>query len=215
MSIQSFPELYGVNLTKWISKKPVFKYDPVQKKSIKTNQELDYLSWPDCLVLLYEHGAERVLYGNVPNAEGHSLFLSNGALPEVRVFVDIDGDRRELTYPVIDGTKDISMEKIVQSDVHNATQRAFVKCVAVNWGLGLSLWQKEERAKPDRSAEDLSMHNIFAIKTRVEQLLTVKLQNGLDLPELLQILGLSKKRFDILMASFNDIAVLERKLSEL
>ena len=107
------------------------------------------------------------------------------------------------------------MEKIVQSDVHNATQRAFVKCVAVNWGLGLSLWQKEERTKPDRSAEDLSMHNIFAIKTRVEQLLTVKLQNGLELPELLQILGLSKKRFDILMASFNDIAVLERKLSEL
>lgn len=215
MAIKSFSDLYRLDLGNRVSKKPVFKYDKAQGKSVKTGQELDYISWPDCLVLLYENGAERVLYGNITNSEGHSLFLSNGALPEVRVFVEIDGDRRELTYPVIDGTKDIPMDKIVQSDVHNATQRAFVKCVAVNWGLGLSLWQKEEKSKPTHPVDDLSIHNIFAIKQRIEQLLTVKLQNGLDMPDLLQILGLSKKRFDNLMLAFNDIAVLERKLREL
>ena len=215
MAIKSFAELYRLDLGNRVSKKPVFKYDKAQGKSVKTGQELDYISWPDCLVLLYENGAEKVQYGNVINANGHSLFLSNGALPEVRVFVEIDGDRRELTYPVIDGTKDIPMDKIVQSDVHNATQRAFVKCVAVNWGLGLSLWQKEEKAKPAQPVDDLSSHNIFAIKQRIEQLLTVKLQNGLDMPDLLQVLGLSKKRFDNLMLAFNDIAVLERKLREL
>lgn len=215
MAIKSFAELYRLDLGNRVSKKPVFKYDKAQGKSVKTGQELDYISWPDCLVLLYENGAEKVQYGNVINANGHSLFLSNGALPEVRVFVEIDGDRRELTYPVIDGTKDIPMDKIVQSDVHNATQRAFVKCVAVNWGLGLSLWQKEEKAKPAQPVDDLSIHNIFAIKQRIEQLLTVKLQNGLDMPDLLQVLGLSKKRFDNLMLAFNDIAVLERKLREL
>lgn len=215
MGIRNFNELYKLDLKPWISKKPVFKYDQAQRKTVKTNQELDYISWPDCLVLLHENGAGKVLYGNITNAEGHSLFLSCGALPEVRVFVEIDGDRRELTYPVIDGTKDISMDKIVQSDVHNATQRAFVKCVAVNWGLGLSLWQKEEKAKPERPAEDLSIHNIYAIKTRVEQLLTVKMQNGMDLPGILSLLGISKKRFDLIMNAFNDIAVLERKLMEL
>lgn len=215
MAIKSFHELYQLELGSRVSKKPVFKYDKAQGKSVKTGQELDYISWPDCLVLLYENGAEKVQYGNITNADGHSLFLSNGALPEVRVFVEVDGDRRELTYPVIDGTKDIPMDKIVQSDVHNATQRAFVKCVAVNWGLGLSLWQKEEKAKPTNPVDDLSIHNIYAIKQRVEQLLTARLQNGLAMPDLLQILGLSKKRFDILMASFNDIAVLERKLREL
>lgn len=215
MGIHNFNELYKLDLKPWISKKPVFKYDQAQRKTVKTNQELDYISWPDCLVLLHENGAEKVLYGNITNADGHSLFLSNGALPEVRVFVEVDGDRRELTYPVIDGTKDIPMDKIVQSDVHNATQRAFVKCVAVNWGLGLSLWQKEEKAKPERPAEDLSIHNIYAIKTRVEQLLTVKMQNGMDLPGILSLLGISKKRFDLIMNAFNDIAVLERKLMEL
>lgn len=212
--IQSFHDLYRLDIRDQISKKPVFKYDPVQKKSVKTGQELDYLSWPDCLVLLYEHGAEKVEYGNCLNRDGHSLFLSGGALPEVRVFVAIDGDRRELTYPVIDGTKDISMEKLVQSDVHNATQRAFVKCVAVNWGLGLSLWQKEERTRPER-VDDLSAHNIFAIKQRIEQLLTVKMQNGMDMAGILTYLGISKKRFDTIMVAFNDISVLERKLLEL
>ena len=164
MPIKGFKELYALDLGNRVSKKPVFKYDKAQGKTVKTGQELDYISWPDCLVLLYENGAEKVQYGNITNAEGHSLFLSNGALPEVRVFVEIDGERRELSYPVIDGTKDISMEKIVQSDVHNATQRAFVKCVAVYWGLGLSLWQKEETAKPSRPVDDLSIHNIFAIR---------------------------------------------------
>lgn len=215
MPIKGFKELYALELGNRVSKKPVFKYDKSQGKTVKTGQELDYISWPDCLVLLYENGAEKVQYGNITNAEGHSLFLVNGALPEVRVFVDIDGERRELSYPVIDGTKDISMEKIVQSDVHNATQRAFVKCVAVNWGLGLSLWQKEETAKPSRPVDDLSIHNIFAIRQRVEELLTYRLQHGLDMSDLLQILGLSKKRFDIIMASFNDIAVLEQKLRNL
>lgn len=212
MAIKGFKELHALNLGNRVSKKPVFKYDKAQGKTVKTGQELDYLSWPDCLVLLYENGAEKVQYGNITNAEGHSLFLSNGALPEVHVFVDIDGDRRELTYPVIDGTKDIPMDKILQSDVHNATQRAFVKCVAVNWGLGLSLWQKEEKDKPTRPVDDLSFHNIFAIRRRIEELLTYRLKRGIDMPDLLQILGLSRERFDMIMTSFNDIAVLERKL---
>lgn len=154
MPLKSFNELYNLDISGRISKKPIFKYDKNLQKSVDTGNRLDYLSWPTCLLLLYENGAERVRYGNCLNQEGHSLFLAcGGNLPEVRVWVDVDGDRQELTYPVIDGTKDISMEKIVQSDVHNATQRAFVKCVAVNWGLGLSLWQKEENLKPSKPEE--------------------------------------------------------------
>lgn len=65
--------------------------------------------------------------------------MIDGRAPFVRVYVEVDGDRRELDYPVIDGARDISMDKLVQSDIHNATQRGFVKCVAINWGLGLSV----------------------------------------------------------------------------
>lgn len=214
MALKPFMNLYDLDIGSLISKKPVFKKDPATGKFVKTGQELDYLSWPDCLLLLYRNGAERVRYGNSVSKDGHSLFLTpGGRLPEVRVWVDVDGDRQELTYPVIDGSRDIPMEKIAQSDVHNATQRAFVKCVAVNWGLGLSLWQKEEKLlPPEPREEDLSIHHIYAIKTRVEQLITARLQGGMEMADILAGVGLNQRQFDKVMASFQNIDLLERGL---
>ena len=166
--IKPFREMLGTDLSGRISQKPVFKKDKStgQYKQVGT---LDYLNWANCLALLYENGAERVLFGNVRSKEDHPLFLINGTTPFVRVFLEVDGDRRELDYPVIDGAANVTMDKLMQDDVHNATQRAFVKCAAINWGLGLSLWQKEDEDKEKRRtpADDLEFHNIMAIKTRV------------------------------------------------
>lgn len=143
--IADFMTLYELDLSGLISQKPIFKYDKAKGKSVPTGESLDYISWPDVVLQLHRQGAQSVQYGNLFAPNGHSVFLACDNLPEVHIYVDIDGDRREITYPVIEGTRDIPMEKIAQSDIHNASQRAMVKCVAINWGLGLKLWQKEDK----------------------------------------------------------------------
>ena len=179
--------------------------------------ELDYLSWPDCLWMLHQNGANKVVYGNVRSGADHPLFLIDGRAPFIRVYVEVDGDRRELDYPVIDGSRDISMDKLVQSDIHNATQRGFVKCVAINWGLGLSLWQKEEQeeGKRRKPSDELEFHNIMAIKERVNRFITSKLHGGMSMEDILSELQLSQAQFDTVMRYFAGIATFEQRLSRL
>lgn len=216
MAIKTFSELVGLDLSKDVSKKPVFKKDQ-QTGKYKQVGELDYLNWADCLSLLYQNGAEKVLFGNVRSGADHPLFLINGAAPFVRVYVEIDRDRRELDFPVIDGSNDISMEKLKQSDIHNATQRGFVKCVAINWGLGLSLWQREDKEaeKRRKPSDDLEFHNIMAIKTRVDRFITSKLQSGMSMDDILSGLQLSQTQFNTVMKYFDGIATFETRLSRL
>jgi len=215
--IKSFNEMMALNLSGHISKKPSFKRDKRTGELVKVG-ELEYLNWADCLALLHENGAEKVLFGNERTDAGELLFMNNNVLPFLRVFVEIDGDRRTLDYPLIDGSKDISMEKAVQSDLHNATQRAFVKCVAINWGLGLSLWQKEDaddqKAKDDQTIIENS--NIYAIKTRIERMVTEKLKRGMEMPDLLASIGMRDAQFKKVMSSYFDmIALLEERLMQL
>lgn len=214
MAIKSFSELMQLNLKEHISKKPILKKEGGEWKKIG---ELDYLSWPDCLWLLHQNGAEKVVYGNVRSGADHPLFLIDGRAPFVRVYVEVDGDRRELDYPVIDGARDISMDKLVQSDIHNATQRGFVKCVAINWGLGLSLWQKEENeeGKRRKPSDDLEFHSIIAIKERVNRFITSKLQGGMSMEDVLSGLQLSQAQFSTVMKYFDGIATFEQRLSRL
>lgn len=221
MAIKTFNELVKVELKGKTSKKPVFKKAASGK--LEKCGELDYLSWADCLTSLYENGAEKVIYGNVHNKDDHPLFLLNGSNPFVRVFVEVDGDRRELDFPVIDGSKDIKMDYLAQSDVHNATQRAFVKCVAINWGLGLSLWMKEEKSVEDAKSpgDDIYFHNALAIKSRIEQLVTIKLQNGKTMDEIYSVLddgcGAAKaeKRYAMILNALLSSVGLEQKLRSL
>lgn len=214
--IKTFGEMLALNLDSSVSKKPVFKKDKKTGQFEKVG-ELDYLNWADCLALLHENGAEKVLFGNVKSRDDHPVFLLNGGAPFVRVYVDVDGDRRELDYPVIDGSTNISMEKLTQGDVHNATQRGFVKCVAINWGLGLQLWQKEEREEEQRRtpADNLEFHNIMAIKTRVERFITGKLQGGMSMDDVLSCLNLSQTQYKNIMKYFDGIAAFEQRLARL
>lgn len=214
MAIKNFAELMELDLKEHISKKPILKKEGGEWKKIG---ELDYLSWPDCLWLLHQNGANKVVYGNVRSGADHPLFLIDGRAPFVRVYVEVDGDRRELDYPVIDGSRDISMDKLVQSDIHNATQRGFVKCVAINWGLGLSLWQKEEKEDGNRRkpSDDLEFHNIMAIKERVNRFITSKLQGGMSMEDVLSGLQLSQAQFSTVMKYFDGIATFEQRLSRI
>jgi hypothetical protein len=219
--IKKFNELYEVDLTGYIEKKPTFKYDKAKGKFVETDKKLDYISWVNAVILLHKHGAETVKYGNCHSEDGHSLFLVNGELPEVHVWVEVDGDRRDITYPLIDGSSDIKMDKITQSDIHNASQRAMVKCVAINWGLGLKLWQKEEaeddkNRKEKKTVEDISVHNILKIYERCQQRVTYLLNHGKSLESIANGCGFpDEETFRASFAQFKVLYNFEKKLCDL
>lgn len=134
MALKPFNELFKVDLSDEVVQRPVSKNSKVT---------LDYLEWANCIKLLYEHGAKKVRYGMVYNEQGYPCFYNhNGESPFVRVWVEIDGERYEEDYPVINGIYVVANP--TQMDINKAKQRGFVKAVAINTGLGLSLWIKEE-----------------------------------------------------------------------
>lgn len=219
--LKSFNELYEADLSGYIEKKPTFKYDKAKGKFVETDKKLDYLSWVNAVILLHQNGAENVKYGNYHSADGHSLFLSGGELPEVHIWVEVDGDKRDITYPLIDGSSDIKMDKITQSDIHNASQRAMVKCVAINWGLGLKLWQKEEaegeqNRKDKKEAEDLSSHNVLKIGERCQTRVTALLNKGCSLETIAKACGfLDEETFRANFAKFKELYAFEKRLVDL
>lgn len=221
MALKPFNELKNIDLSGKIAKKPIMK--KLAGGGYEKKGELDYLPWANCLTALYENGAERVLVGNVHNKDDHPLFLLNGDNPFVRVFVEIDGDRRELDYPVIDGSRVIKTEFITQSDIHNASQRGFVKCVAMNWGLGLECWIKEEKETEENKSpeDDTWFHSALKIKSRIEQLVTAKLQNGKTMEEIYAVLddgcgpAKAEKRYNTILNSMLSSVSLEQKLKAL
>ena len=156
--IKNFIELSKVEVP--ITKKPTFTYNKA-KQTLEKSGEVDTLSWVDCLICLYENGAEKVTFENIPNEQGGLLFKDENNSLSIKVYVDIDGDRREIFYPLMDGTKDVAMDKVTQSDIYNAKQRGFVKCVAVNFGLGISLWKKEENPDTVIKEEEKSLAEQF------------------------------------------------------
>lgn len=208
--MKTFLELYRLDLGQYISKKPIMKKSGDEWKKIG---ELDYISWSACLKLLYEFGAKSVRYGNILSESGHSLFLQSGKCPEVHVFVEIDENRYELAYPVIDGARDIPIDKITQSDVHNATQRGFVKCVAINTGLGLSLWEREDRELSKIPKDDINYHNLYAVIERVKRKYAAAVEQTGGQRELSGIIDISEKAIESTFKHAQNLGVLETRLN--
>lgn len=185
--IKKFNELIDVDVP--ITKKPTFKKDKATQTFVKVEgKDIDTLSWVDCLTCLYENGAEKVVFENVPNEKGELLYKDENDAISIKVYVEIDGDRREIVYPVIDGNKDVALDKLTQSDIYNAKQRAFVKCVAVNWGLGLKLWKKEDLDKTEKDEEK-------SLAEQFRTLVNTAVKKCGSIPEMLKHLnGVSEKK---------------------
>lgn len=211
--LKSFFELYQLDISKEINRKPIKK--KMGDGTWKEVGKLDYLSWATVLRLLYENGAESVYYGNILSDAGHSLFLLEGRLPEVHVWIEIDGKRHEITYPVIDGSKDISMEYIAQSDIHNASQRAFVKCVAVNTGLGLRLWEREDAEQPKEIKDDINAHNVLRVYDRLNEKFSKAVQRMGSERDVYDVIGYSAKQVKLMFQCLQAADSMEKKLDSL
>lgn len=116
---------------------------------------LTYLNWAKCIDLLHEHGAEKVYFEPIPDAvTGSSLRMVNRVFEdknkvtnqcyETRIKVVIDDNEYIMQSPVMNGSNPVKDNSMSQQRVWNSMCRSFVKCVAINTGLGFDLWLKEE-----------------------------------------------------------------------
>ena len=168
--------------------------------------QIPFLPWERCLNLLYENGAKRVRYKALQAPDGSYIFKGeetldkngrSGACYFVTVEVDIDGDVTVMPYPIMNGTAVVYNDTLNQLRVSNAIQRAFVKCVAVNTGLGISLWEKhDETADHSREPDEITRFTPLLVKAHIEKAITRKLHvSGMSEDELFHDLGITKKQY--------------------
>lgn len=197
-------------------------------KYVKKRDGADYLPWANCLVLLYESGAEEVQFEALTNENGSSLFMSEPTFTdknkatnrcyEVRVRVGIDtgtphGRNYYMSYPVMNGispVKDIAMN---QNAVHKAQMRAFVKCVAINTGLGFDLWRDDSDIEND--TEDLTKHNLWAIKERMQIAYTSAIKKGMSTGDIAKAVNKTEDEVRLLFTYFDQLNRFEQELNAL
>lgn len=193
MTLKPFNELFNLDISKEVQQRPVKK---------NSNLTLDYLEWANCIKLLHENGAEKVRYGMVYNGNGYPCFYNpNGESPFVRVWVEIDDERYEEDYPIVNGIYVVSNPN--QLDINKAKQRGFVKAVAINTGLGLSLWIKEEQViNTDKDLQnEMNQNEGKNLNDQITQLFAQALQKVGDKDILYGILQSSKEEISKLYRS--------------
>lgn len=207
MAIKSWNEMRKVDISKYV----------------KQRDKADYLPWASCLKLLYENGAEKVIIRTITDENGSSLFMSeqtftdkNGSINrcyEVRVDVFIDGATYGISYPVMNGIAPVKDNLMNQNAVHKAQMRAFVKCVAINTGLGFDLWMDDADIEPD--SDDLSKHNLFRIKERCQIAYTNAVKKGMSTKEIATALNKTEEEVRLLFTYFDQLDRFEKELNAL
>ena len=187
--------------------------------------KVPYLNWAKCKELLHQNGAEVVYFEPCVNANGSSLFMSDQVFTdskgntnrcyEVRVKVVIDELIFEAQYPLMNGSNPVKDNSLTQQRLWNAQTRAFVKGVAVRTGLGFGLWLDDMDSRED-GEEDLSKHNIYAIRERMQQTYTKLVKRGLSTSEIAKMMGTSEQTVQYyLNGIFDEINRFEKAMSAL
>ena len=207
MAIKSWNEMRSLDISKYV----------------KQRDKADYLPWASCLKLLYDNGAEKVTIKTLTDADGSSLFMSNQIFTdknggtnrcyEVRVEVTIDSNTYTFSYPVMNGINAVRDNLMNQNAVHKAQMRAFVKCVAINTGLGFDLWMDD--ADIENDADDLSKHNLFACKERMQQAYTRAIKKGLSTGDIAKAVNKTEDEVRLLFTYFDQLHRFEQELNAL
>ena len=190
---------------------------------IKKRDGADYLPWATVVDLFHENGAEKVFFSPISGENGSSLFMSDQTFTdskgnvnrcyEVRILVSVDDDEFVYSYPLLNGINPVKDNSLNQNVVFKAMARAFVKAVALRYGLGFSLWSKEEIDAPDE--DDLYKHSLDAIKLRLQQTYTQKLQKHMSVADIAKGVGMSEEEVKILFSYFEVIKRFEANLQKL
>lgn len=190
---------------------------------IKQRDGADYLPWATVVDLMHEHGAEKVFFTPVYNDNGSSLFMSEQTFTdakgntnrcyEVRIAITVDDDSFVYSYPLLNGINPVKDNSLNQNVVFKAMARAFVKAIALRYGLGFSLWSKEDI--DDGQEDDLYKHSLDSIKLRLQQTYTQKLQKHMSVGDIAKGVGMSEEEVKILFSFFEVIKRFEANLQKL
>jgi hypothetical protein len=191
---------------------------------IKQRDSADYLPWATLVVLLHENGANKVWYEPLYNEKGSSLFMSDQIFTdksgntnrcyEVRVKITVDDDTFTYTYPLLNGINPVKDNSLNQSMVHKAIQRALVKAIAIRYGLGFSLWARDE-IEDSAETEDLSKHSLFSIKERFQQEYTRLIRKGMSTGEIAEALEMTTDEVKLHFSFFDSLDRFEKKMQKL
>lgn len=191
---------------------------------VKQRDGADYLPWATVVDLLYENGATKVWYQPLQTENGSSLFMSEQTFTdksgntnrcyEVRLEVTVDDDTFTYCYPLLNGINPVKDNSLNQSVVHKAIQRALVKAIAIRYGLGFSLWAREEI--DSTNDDDLSRHSLFAVKERFQQEYTRVLRDKhLTTKEIADGCGMTEDEVKVLFTFFDQLDRFEKRLTAL
>lgn len=191
---------------------------------VKQRDGADYLPWATVVDLLHEHGAERVFFTPIYNENGSSLFMSEQTFTdskgninrcyEVRIEITVDDDRFIYSYPLLNGINPVKDNSLNQNVVFKAMARAFVKAIAIRYGLGFSLWSKDE-IEDGSENEDLSKHSIFAVKERFQVEYTRLIRKGMSTNEIAQALEMTTDEVKLHFSFFDSLDRFEKKMQKL
>jgi hypothetical protein len=190
---------------------------------IKQRDGADYLPWATVVDLMHEHGAEKVFFTPVYNDNGSSLFMSEQTFTdakgntnrcyEVRIAITVDDDSFVYSYPLLNGINPVKDNSLNQNVVFKAMARAFVKAIALRYGLGFSLWSKEDI--DDGQEDDLYKHSIHAIEERTQQLYTRLIRKGMTTNEIAEKLGKTPDEVKVIFSFFAQLDRFEKELLKL
>ena len=206
--LKSFNELRKIDVTPYVKKR----------------DGADYLPWATVVDLLHEHGAERVFFTPIYNEYGSSLFMSDQTFAdkqgninrcyEVRIEVVVDDDRFIYSYPLLNGINPVKDISLNQNVVFKAMARAFVKAIAIRYGLGFSLWSKDE-IEDASETEDLSKHHLWAIKERFQEEYTRLIKKGMSTGDIAQALEMTTDEVKLHFSFFDSLDRFEKKMQKL
>ena len=207
-------------------------YDELRKIDVSEyTDERDgakYLNWAKCIDLLHKNGAETVYFIPLTNEKGSSLFMADVTFEtgseknkktnrcyETRIEIHIDDKVFYMQSPVMNGANPVQDNSMTQQRVWNSMCRSFVKGVAIYTGLGFDLWLKnEDEERKNNIDDDLSKHDIFKIKERVQQLYTQK-HKILSASEIAQQLHKSEDEVKAIFSYFDTLSNFERDLANI
>lgn len=213
MALKSYEELRKIDVTPYTEERDGARY----------------LNWAKCIDLLHENGAEEVYFIPITNEKGSSLFMTdvtfeNGTEKskktnrcyETRIEIHIDEKIYYMQSPVMNGANPVQDNSMSQQRVWNSMCRSFVKGVAIYTGLGFDLWLKnEDEDSKNYIEDDLSKHDIFKIKERVQELYTQKHKTGLSAKEIAEKLHKTEDEVRAIFSYFDIINNFERDLANI
>ena len=209
--LKDYEELRKVDVSQWTEKR----------------DNADYLNWAKLVDLLHENGAEKVYFEPVVNENtGSSLYMTEQVFTdskgntnrvyETAVKIVIDDLEFIQRGPVTNGSNPVKDNSMTQQRLWNCQTRLFVKGVAIRTGLGFDLWLKDEfKIEKDNWEDDLTKHDIFKIRERIQELYTKKLKDGLSAKDIADKLNRSVDEVKALFSYFDTLSNFERDLSNI